>query len=1043
MCAFERASFVVSNPNLLERVASALADRYALEGEIGSGGMATVYLAEDRRHHRKVAIKVLHPELAQSIESERFLREIRISANLTHPHILPMHDSGEAEGLLYYVMPYVEGESLRARLDREGQLPLDDAIRITRELAGALDYAHERGVIHRDVKPGNVLLAAGHAVLADFGVALAIEDARDDRLTRTGSSPGTPAYMAPEQIAGDHDPMGRSDLYSLGCVLYEMVAGTPPFSGPTSRSVLNAHLNQPPLPVTAHRPSTPEWVEQLLDHVLAKVPADRVPTAGAFADALSAGDRLDRGGRSGRRVHAALASPVRQWSGASRRLPLPGHVVRRHPGVATGAVLLALVTVIALALGPALVDLIRGPGLVRHRDVPSWGKWELLGGVLPLGVFMVLDSALVANPYDSLYAFRDEEWTPIPLPDHMRLLPRRNESSDGFLLGVVREPRGRPVWKVMSLSDGEVREVREIPEPPPVAAWDWWWDHERLVTYDQARLYRLTGSEWRLEETGAIGPIGHLWGDRYDQRFAVAFPRSDALLVYDGISWFRQDVFLGEGAGVPRLRGGNMLGDGGVVVYGAEELEESAVPLVLTRDGDGQDWRRVPLAEVLGISTRRHVNSEAGWCFPLAFFILDAAGPSVEDFYFWGSWQSCVMVDSLPVWGREGCPEGFPCVWHVSSEGARPVQEFFDRSVTSIAHDGEMVFACLEDGTVWRRVAGHWRVVTSLPGSARQLIAAGDLFWAAWDGELLHESPNRPVQGAASHFLLPPGVLASRPPLRVVVQDSVLAVVGQDGGVSTKRCTFQKDVFGAETFGCSMWKTLEIPWGGIKDLGFLPDGTLLGVGSNGLAMAWLEGGATREPTPDEAREEDLFRVIVGADGTATAIGRRLLLNRTPTGQWETVRRLPVRSYAFLSPALGPNDLVYSRDGELITGMGGSIRYWAPGGTGGNTLPRELRGRLGKDWLVDRSTSTTLHLLPDGRLVVGFGQPDRSLAGGWLQVWAPPLGEGRSKRLDLPMMMNVTDLTDDGKNLYVAGHRRLSVLRIPLDSLPFAGEVRRK
>ena len=287
-------------PDLLDRLKTALADRYTLQRELGRGGMATVYLAEDRKHHRPVALKVLKPELAAVLGSERFLREIELSAALTHPHILPLHDSGNAGGFLYYVMPYVEGESLRDCLNREKQLPLNDALRVAREVADALSYAHSRGVIHRDIKPENVLLQAGHAVVADFGIARAIDRAGAEQLTGTGVTVGTPAYMSPEQAAGGRDLDGRSDLYSLGCVLYEVLAGQPPFTGPTAESVVHQHLTAAAPSVTAIRPTAPAWVAAALTRSLAKTPADRFRTAQEFSDALLAtqgadGTRSERG----------------------------------------------------------------------------------------------------------------------------------------------------------------------------------------------------------------------------------------------------------------------------------------------------------------------------------------------------------------------------------------------------------------------------------------------------------------------------------------------------------------------------------------------------------------------------------------------------------------------------------------------------------------------------------------------------------------------------------------------------------------------------
>jgi eukaryotic-like serine/threonine-protein kinase len=278
----------------VDRLKAALADRYEIERVVGIGGMATVYLARDVRHDRSVALKVLSPELAAGIGPERFLREIRTTANLSHPHILPLFDSGEECGFLYYVMPYVVGESLRARLDRERQLPIADALRVSREVADALSYAHAHGVVHRDVKPENILLEEGHAVVADFGIARAAWDAgvagagsgHGDRLTGTGVAVGTAAYMSPEQAAGSGEVDGRSDLYSLGCVLYEMLAGHPPFTGPSAESIVFQHLSAAPPPITGLRPAVPGPVATALERALAKTPADRFNPVALFAEAL-------------------------------------------------------------------------------------------------------------------------------------------------------------------------------------------------------------------------------------------------------------------------------------------------------------------------------------------------------------------------------------------------------------------------------------------------------------------------------------------------------------------------------------------------------------------------------------------------------------------------------------------------------------------------------------------------------------------------------------------------------------------------------------
>ena len=285
--------------------ATTLGDQYTVKRELGRGGMATVYLAQDVKHRRQVALKVLHPELAHAMGTDRFLREVETGARLVHPHVLPVFDSGEVDGLLWYTMPYIDGESLRDRLRRERQLPLDDAIRIATEVADALSYAHGHGVVHRDIKPENILLSGSHALVADFGIAKAVALAGGERLTQTGSALGTPAYMSPEQAAGDAELDGRSDIYSLGCVLYEMLAGEPPFTGPTVRALMVKHFTDPVPSVSRLRPGVPERVERATTQALAKEPVDRFASASEFARALV---EAPSGARSSRPVAQPAAA---------------------------------------------------------------------------------------------------------------------------------------------------------------------------------------------------------------------------------------------------------------------------------------------------------------------------------------------------------------------------------------------------------------------------------------------------------------------------------------------------------------------------------------------------------------------------------------------------------------------------------------------------------------------------------------------------------------------------------------------------------------
>jgi len=274
-------------PELIDTLRQSVADRYAIEHEVGRGGMATVFLAEDRRHGRPVALKVLHPQLATALGPDRFLREIQIAARLQHPHIVPLYDSGQAGDLLFYVMPFIPGESLRQRMQREPQLPLEDAVRIARGVAAALDYAHRQQIVHRDIKPENVMLHEGEALVTDFGIAKAVSAAAGDNLTQTGTAIGTPSYMSPEQAGGEAELDGRSDIYSLGAMLYEMVAGTAPFTGPTVQAIISKLFTDPPPPIRELRTDVPDWLESAVIRCLEKPAASRWATASQLAHALT------------------------------------------------------------------------------------------------------------------------------------------------------------------------------------------------------------------------------------------------------------------------------------------------------------------------------------------------------------------------------------------------------------------------------------------------------------------------------------------------------------------------------------------------------------------------------------------------------------------------------------------------------------------------------------------------------------------------------------------------------------------------------------
>src|ERR1043166_2289124 len=324
-----------------ERLKQSLVECYRIERELGQGGMATVYLAEDLKHRRKVALKVLRPELAAIIGAERFLKEIEVTANLQHPNILPLYDSGQADSFLYYVMPYVEGESLRDKLTREKQLGVEESVTLARAVAAAPGFAHRHGVVHRDIKPENILLQSGQALVADFGIALALSQAGGSRMTETGMSLGTPHYMSPEQATGDRTLDARSDVYALGCITYEMLAGEPPYLGNTAQAIVAKILTESPTPVRKRRPSVPAHIEAAIQMALAKLPADALAPAGQCGAAagrpVRPGGRV-RGGAFQRGLYPPGDDGAREPGSGRRTLEADGTGrIRAHGGAGGGA----------------------------------------------------------------------------------------------------------------------------------------------------------------------------------------------------------------------------------------------------------------------------------------------------------------------------------------------------------------------------------------------------------------------------------------------------------------------------------------------------------------------------------------------------------------------------------------------------------------------------------------------------------------------------------------------------------------------------------
>jgi len=489
----------MSDAGHTERLESALDGKYRIERKLGEGGMASVYLAEDIKHKRNVALKILKPELAAVIGAERFLTEIQTTANLQHPHILALFDSGEAGGYLYYVMPYIDGETLREKLDREKQLGVAEAVRIARDVADALDYAHRAGVIHRDIKPGNILLHDGRPVVADFGIALAVSAAGGGRMTETGLSLGTPHYMSPEQASADRDLSARSDVYSLGCVLYEMIGGQPPHTGPSAQSILVHILTKDATPLTELRHTVPPHVAATVTKAIEKLPADRFETAKQFRDALE-----DEGFEYRTQPTAMLQGGAAPRSGTSP--------ARRRGAVLPWAVAGAFAIAMAASwLRPAPSALVQ--------------RFPLELGDIGFGE----GPALAISPDGSTIAFIGEGerlyWRPISSLEAQVVQGTEGARSPFF------SPDGRTIgYSVGPTNDDRIRTVALDGAPPRTLAPDHFpggaWGDDGFVYYVD-----LAGALWRVSEQGGDPELLAEPSDGVQFRWPDPLPGGRALLV--------------------------------------------------------------------------------------------------------------------------------------------------------------------------------------------------------------------------------------------------------------------------------------------------------------------------------------------------------------------------------------------------------------------------------------------------------------------------------------------------------------------------------
>jgi eukaryotic-like serine/threonine-protein kinase len=735
----------------LQRLSTALADRYAIERELGAGGMATVYLAHDARHDRKVALKVLRPELSAILGGERFLAEIKTTANLQHPHILSLFDSGEADGLVYYVMPYVEGESLRDRLTREKQLPVEEAVRIAREVADALEYAHQHGIVHRDIKPENILLHGGHAMVADFGIALAAS--RSDggtRMTETGMSLGTPHYMAPEQAMGEREITPKADIYALGCVLYEMLTAEPPFVGATAQAIIARVMTEEPRSLTLQRKSIPPHVEAAVERALEKLPADRFATAAEFADALGRSDyaRPAKGtdrAATAPRSRRALVLVVVPWVllvaaaayGAWRATRVPPAPVGRY----------------AIVLDSAVQLIYGGVGTPPRLSVTPDG-----GTVVYVGV-AVGSRQLLARSLSSL--------VPRAIPGTSNAF-RPAVSRDGSQVAFLASAGGSGVrLQVASLEGGPAQALTSVGQLSTPA-----WGPEGYVYYidSGAVVLRIPGGGGTAERVVSLPPIGP--GSTYTElvilpagrgalvsEFGPARPDDARLLAVD-LRTGRVGAALQGGWGrfVPELkaliygasdgtlmavpfderslatRGRPVPVFGGIAArYGAIDLDFGGGTLVYARPGTNATERMVWVDRATGMETPvdtawRDVEYEAYALSPdgrrLAITIAETGSSSREDIWIkqldHGPLSRLTFGGSLnetPSWTADGryvsyvsTRDGHRSLWRRRADGVG-----VEERVTNL--DQDALDAC------WSR-DGAWLLVTVNGGSTNLDILA-------------------------------------------------------------------------------------------------------------------------------------------------------------------------------------------------------------------------------------------------------------------------------------------------------------------------------
>jgi len=962
--------------------------------------MAVVYLARDLRHERQVAVKVLRPDLAASVVGDRFLREIKLVARLTHQHILALHDSGEADDLLYYVMPYIEGESLRQKLGRERQLAIPEALRLAAEIAEGLEYAHEQGVIHRDIKPENVLLSRGHALIADFGVAKAAASSGLAHLTSSGTSVGTPLYMSPEQAGGDPRVDHRADIYSLGCMVYEMLGGEPPFTGPTVQAVIAKHAMDPRPTVRTLRDTVPIAIDDAIRRAMAKSPADRFQSVRQFGEALAA-------------APPAVAPPPDTGAG--------GRWKRAMQVVALLATL-GLVT----ALLPKARGILGLRSTSGYGSTPAWSAW---GGWRGEGLTVIagLDSLLVVSVAgaDAAFAFDGEQWRNLALPDSLQLRAFIGAVPGARVLAARSRGTHEPAaawW--LEPADGSI----VLESLPATGDWwaNWWTDGNDLVIWGRF-VERLTAGGWVREPTGTASGISRMWGSAVNRRFAITTSPNDSLLVYDGVSWDLADPFPTRSRETPQYTAGETLADGSSVLVGEScDGEDRCRPFILEQETWGGAWEQLSIPSRIGVPSTQQRNPNAV-CQPNRFSFTSVFGHARDDYYVAGDWLWC--DPNAPMRMSGGCPPGQPCLWHVTSGGLEPVESLLARVVVGMVSLRGDDYAVTDDATLWRRVGSEWRVVSQVPGLPARFVAASPLVTGRLRGDRFTFEPG-PADTASPVFIspeagIPPGVGPSEPPRRLTIRDTTMVLLTAAGIPYVSRCRMKPDLLDrvrAPRLECLPWEALSAAKDPLLSVDIIEDGTVIGIGGDGLVVAWRDGQVVRETIPPAASDDRLWAVVAAGGGRAVVAGVRTILERDSAGVWTVVRRLPARLG-------GGRYFAVTNAGEFVVATV-VLRLW-------DRSTDTLAVRLLDPATTALLEPAALRVLPDGRLVVGYATPSEPTLGGRLVVWRPPFRDNRWQDVRMPLRIDITDLGDDGEFLYVVG--RGGSLTIPLDSLPFAAD----